>query len=313
MNASEKQRSGVADRRGAAGGTQSLVHMLAACWRRPSLLVLELGWRWSFGIPALAFLIYAAVHVLSPLPLRDTGIYHLSLQDPKDAAEQVASAVALVLPPAVAVGRWAGPALAIAWAVASGLGRSLVLKRLDRQMHFARVTLIVLQLFRLIALAAAFISWWFALRWAAVRTLSQSPPNLVGYSAWVICLSLGAFTAWAFISWIFSIAPLLAMLEGTSVFGSLSRSIRLGPLAGKLVEVNLVLSIVKLALIVLAMVFSAIPLPFTTSMSGPPLYLWWLAVSILYCVASDFFQVARLAVFVQLWRMYHPAAYPSSV
>lgn len=315
MNASDKQRPGVAEMRDAAvvRGTQSLVHMLGACWGRPNLLLLELGWRWSFGIPAVAFLIYAAVHVLGPLPLRDTGIYNLSLQNPKDAAEQVASAVALVLPPAVAVGRWAGPALAIAWAIASGLGRSLVLKRLDREMHFARITLIALQLFRLLALGTAFAAWWFALRWAAVRTLSQSPPNLVGYSAWVICLSLGAFAAWAFVSWIFSIAPLLAMLEGTSVFGSLARSFRLGPLAGKLVEVNLVLSIVKLALIVLAMVFSAIPLPFTTSMSGPPLYLWWLAVSILYFVASDFFQVARLAVFVQLWRMYHPALRSSAV
>jgi hypothetical protein len=277
--------------------------MLGACWRRPGLLLLELAWRWSFGIPALALLIYEASHVLSPLPLRETGISDLSLQNPLDAAQQVASAAALVLPHGVQVGRWLVPVLAVAWALASGLGRSLVLKRMDSTLHPARVTLILLQLLRFIALAAAFVAWWSALRWAAGVTLSQGSPNLVGYSAWVICLSLAAFTAWALVSWIFSIAPLIAMLEGASVLGSLARSLRLGPLAGKLVEVNLVLSIVKLALIVLAMVFSSIPLPFTASMSGPPLYLWWFAVSILYLVASDFFQVARLAVFVQLWRM----------
>ena len=66
------------------------------------------------------------------------------------------------------------------------------------------------------------------------------------------------------------------------------------------------LGIVKLALIVLAMVFSAIPLPFTADMTGTPLYLWWAFVTLLYLLASDFFQLARLAAFVEFWRLYHP-------
>ena len=62
------------------------------------------------------------------------------------------------------------------------------------------------------------------------------------------------------------------------------------------------LGIVKLALIVLAMVFSAIPLPFEAQMSGHALYLWWAAVGVWYLAASDFFQVARLAAFVEFWQ-----------
>ena len=46
------------------------------------------------------------------------------------------------------------------------------------------------------------------------------------------------------------------------------------------------------------MVFSAIPLPFEADMTGTALYLWWASVTLLYLVASDFFQVARLAAFV---------------
>ena len=84
----------------------------------------------------------------------------------------------------------------------------------------------------------------------------------MAYSAWVICLSLGIFVLWALLSWIFSIAPLLAMLEGTGVVSQPGAQSSPGRLTGKLVEVNLVLGIVRLALIVLAMVFSAIPLPF---------------------------------------------------
>ena len=104
----------------------------------------------------------------------------------------------------------------------------------------------------------------------------------------MICLSLGIFVLWALLSWVFSIAPLLAMLEGSGVFRSLAHSLRLGPLTCKLVEVNLVLGIVRLALIVLALVFSAIPLPFEADMTGTALYAWWAVVTLLYLVAMRF-------------------------
>ena len=86
---------------------------------------------------------------------------------------------------------------------------------------------------------------------------------------WVIFLSLGFFTAWALVSWALSIAPLLMLLEDRSALSSLGQSLRLGkPFTGKLVEINLVMGIVKLALIVLAMVLSAAPLPFSDQL-GP--------------------------------------------
>lgn len=287
-------------------GTQSLVYILGTCWRRPVLLGLEILWRWSFGIPVLALLGYEAVHLLASVPLDQTGIADFSLQDPFQAVQVGGTALNMLLPAVIKLASWLGPILIIAWAAASGLGRGLVLKRLSPEAFFSPLTLIALQLLRIVALVTVFASWFRAVRWAANSTLGGVEPNLVAYFAWVICLSLGIFTLWALLSWIFSIAPLLAMLEGTGVLSSLSRSLRLGPLTGKLVEVNLVLGIIKLALIVLAMVFSAVPLPFETVMTGLPLYLWWGFVTVLYLVASDFFQVGRLAAFVQLWRVYHP-------
>jgi hypothetical protein len=84
------------------------------------------------------------------------------------------------------------------------------------------------------------------------------------------------------------------------------RSFRLGPLTGKLIELNLIMGIIKLALMVLAMVWSAIPLPFETVVQGNSLYAWWAVGTIVYCVISDFFQVARLAAFVELLRTFQP-------
>jgi hypothetical protein len=289
-------------------GTQSLVHICAACWKRPSLLGWELLWRWGFGIPAVAVLYLQGVRLVASASLSQGNLSNLSLSDPLQAGQQLTVVAAALTPPLVRTALWLGPLLAVAWAVASGFGRSAVLQRLDPSLRPAPLTLIALQLLRVAALVAVCVGWYRAISWAADATLGSAAPNLVAWSAWVICLSLGIFVLWALLSWIFSMAPLLAMLTGRGVLVSLASSLRLGALTGKLVEVNLVLGIVRLALIVLALVFSAIPLPFTADMTGAALYLWWAVVTLLYLVASDFFQVARLAAFVQFWRLYQPDA-----
>ena len=97
------------------------------------------------------------------------------------------------------------------------------------------------------------------------------------YCAIAIVTTLGMFTLWAVVSWALSVAPLLAMLRNLGAGASLAAAFRLGPLRSKLVEINLVMGIVKIALIVLAMVFSACPLPFE-SVATPGFMLRWYAV-----------------------------------
>jgi hypothetical protein len=70
------------------------------------------------------------------------------------------------------------------------------------------------------------------------------------------------------------------------------------------VEINLVMGIVKIALIVLAMVFSATPLPFESVTTPEFLLSWWVGVTVLYFLGSDFFHVARQVAYLQLWRAY---------
>jgi hypothetical protein len=287
-------------------GTQSLVQVCADCWRRPSLLGWELLWRWAFGIPALLLLCQQGARIVASVSLGPEGLSGFSLNDPGQAGQQLTLAAAALSPRVEQTALWIGPVLILAWAVISGLGRTAVLRRLDSALRPAPFTLIFLQLLRMTALAAVCLGWYRAIQWAAGATLDAASPNLVAYSAWVISLSLGMFVLWALMSWVFFLAPLIAMLEGTGVLRSLARSLRPGVVTGKLVEVNLVLGIVRLALIVLAMVFSAIPLPFEANMTGTALYLWWAAVTLWYLVASDFFQVARLAAFVQFWKVFNP-------
>jgi hypothetical protein len=287
-------------------GTQSLVQIQAQCWRRPGLIASELAWRWLFGIPALALLSVLSRRLLAILFAAHTGLDDFSLQQPVRAAQIVRASYDAILPTALECVRWAAPLLMAGWAVASGIGRAFVLRALVPGSRLRPVSLFLLQLLRIVALVLTVYVWFAMVRWAAGHDITHLPPgvepNVVAFSAWLICLSIGSFIVWALWSWVLSIAGVLVVVEDRSLPSALAASVRQGPLTMKLLEVNLVLGIVKLALVVLALVFSAIPLPFEAQMSGNALYLWWAAVGVWYLAASDFFQVARLAAFIAFWQ-----------
>jgi hypothetical protein len=290
-------------------GTQSFVHTLAACWKRPSLTALEVLWRWAFGAPALALIVYEALGVWRQAQVGTAALRQMSLLDPMSAAATLTQTATVLMPPVLRVAEWLAPLLLVVWIVVSSFGRVLVLRRFDARLHARPVTLMLLQAARMTALLVSF-ALWFASMQAATEVAVKLPiaadrdPNPVLYCAMVIVATLGMFTLWAVVSWVFTVAPLLAMRDNLGAAASLAAAFRLGPLRSKLIEINLVMGIVKIALIVLAMVFSASPLPFE-SVATPQFMAWWYAgVTVLYLVASDFFHVARLLAYLELWKSY---------
>jgi len=166
------------------------------------------------------------------------------------------------------------------------------------------VTVIVLQMVRLAAMGGTFALWFAVVRWAAWTqiwkpTMAGAEPGLVGYFAAVIVASLGLFTLWGVAGWAFFAAPLVAALEGLGPWASLRAAVGRRELRGPMVEVGLVMGIVKLALIVLAMVLSATPLPFETVTTPGFMHGWYAVCGVLYLAASDLFHVTRVKAFVE--------------
>jgi hypothetical protein len=285
------------------------VHTLSECWRRPSLTALEVLWRWAYGIPALLVLWYEGQKILRETPVDFAALRNMTVLDPMGSAATLAKAMETLLSPVLRVALWLAPVMVVAWVVMAAVGRTVVLRRVDRRLHNRVGTLVVLQAVRVVALLGSFGVWFWCMERVAELTVTGpvaagGEPNLVGYFSLVIVATLGLFTLWAVVSWALSVAPLLAMLKGLGVGGSLAAAFRLGPLKSKLVEINLVMGIVKIALIVLAMVFSATPLPFESVTTPAFLLWWWAGVTVLYFLASDFFHVARQVAYLQLWRAY---------
>jgi hypothetical protein len=273
---------------------------------RPSLTLLEVAWRWTAGIPLLVVCWIEALRILADLPLDSTGVTDINFQNPWIGAARAAGAWALYRPHVVALLLPVGLPVALAWIAISGLGRNLVLRRLEGKVPFRPVAMIVLQIVWLAVFIAVMCGWWLSVGWSAATHITlNAEPDLIGYAMWLIFFSLGFFTLWALVSWVLTIAPLLVLLEGRSALSALGQSLSLGrAFSGKLAEINLVMGIVKLALIVVAMVFSAVLIPFSDEVGMGALQLEWIVVLVFYCMANDYFQVVRLKGFVEFWRIY---------
>lgn len=287
-------------------GTQLLVEHMGEIFHRPSLLAIEVVWRWLFGIPFLLVCWQQAQQILAAYPLESSGLDSIDTQNPWVAAVQISHGISFYEPYMLARLRWLLPAAALLWIAISGLGRGLLLKRMDARMRFRPFTTMAFQGAWLALFLLAVWDWLRAMEWIAVTHIGvEGEPDLVGYFIGAICLSLGFFTAFALASWPFSVAPFLAELEKRPLLAAFGESLRLGkPFTSKLVEINLVLGIVKLALIVLAMVFSAAPLPFTSELGSQTLHMVSAASVVFYLVANDFFQVVRIKAFLVFWRTF---------
>jgi hypothetical protein len=294
---------------GSVRGTQSFVRTLSECWSRPSLTAFEVLWRWTYGVPALTLLWCVARRVLAQAHVDLATLEALTVTRPLDAAQTLTATMIALLPGIMTQALWVAPVLLLVWVVWASVGRAFVLRRAYPELHWRLGTMMVLQLLRSLALAAAFALWFLYLRWAAATQVAGPlerglEPNLVGYFALVIVGTLTVFSLWSILSWFLSIAPLLAMLRNLGVAQSLAAALRLGELKGKLIEINLVMGIVKIALLVLAMVFSATPMPFESVATPTFLHVWWTVFTLLYFIASDFFHVARAVAYLKLWGAY---------
>jgi hypothetical protein len=275
-------------------------------FNHPLLTALEVGWRWFFGIPFLVACSFQVRQIAVAVPPESVGLNDLDTQNPWVAVVQLGNVWTRYQPHVAAVFHWLAPASALVWIVVSGLGRGLVLARLERGMRIRPVAMMLFQAGWLALLAMTLWGWLGCIEWvAATHIPANGEADLVGYAIWAIFLSLSCFSLWALISWPLTIAPLLVFLEERSVGAAFVESFKLGKgFTSKLMEINLVMGIVKLMLIVLAMVFSAAPLPFSDQLGPDAMHVVWALSGLFFLIASDYFQVVRLKSFIEFWKMF---------
>jgi len=283
---------------------------MSAVWRRPSLAGLEIGWRWLVGVIALcvggiAFESYGIGFGVDLVGLRSTSVFQ-----PVAAIASLNAVAEALWRYAAPMLRWLVPAVIMFWLGVAALGRTMVLRRLDGALQPRRLAMLVLGTLRAGLLAVVWGLWLYGVGVAVRVSITgpasrQAEPSVVLFCAMLIVGTLGLYVLWGALSWPLYLAPLLAMQLGLGPVGSLKAAFRSTAVRGKLVEINLVMNIVRIALIVLAMVFSASPLPFSSVETQTFLNCWWGGVGLVYLGMSDYFHVVRSAAYLSLWRAYN--------
>jgi hypothetical protein len=299
-------------------GTQSFVGIMGQVWDRPSLTGLEIAWRWLLGALLLAtgsvltgafgmdvhFSQVSGATVLAQL--QSTTVFQPVAAI--NTFESIYAETIFVLWPWL---RWVLLTIFLVWNSIAAIGRTLTLRRLDKTLDARRFTLFLLGTLRSAMLLATWFLWFryvaFSARYSILTPAANGEePNIVLFAAMIICGTLLLYVLWGTFSWFLQLAPLLAMRDNLGAVAALRASLSAGSVRGKLIEINLVMNIVRIALIVLAMVFSASPLPFTTVATQQFLTCWWSGVILLYLVANDYFHVVRAASYLSLYNLYNP-------
>jgi hypothetical protein len=296
-------------------GTQSMVGHMGWVFDRPWLTAREIAWRWLFGIPMLALCGAQIERILEKVSLESSGLASLNAQNPWQAAAQIAHAWGMYRPLLGATVRWLVPVAAFMWVVISGVGRSVVWRRLEPSARLRVFSMMVLQAMWLALLGCVLWGWYQSIAWVGATDIpATGEPDLIGFAMGFIFFSLGFFTAWALVSWPLTIAPVVMLMEECGPLQAAGRSLRLGKtFIGKLIEVNLVMGIVTLALIVLSMVLSAAPLPFSDELGPEALDGLWVLATVFYFLASDYFQVVRLKGFVEFWKKFRGSDFAAAL
>ena len=289
--------------------TQGFVANLTWAWRHPAVTGIEILWRWLFGAPAMWLVWRVFEGVLATVPWRNTGVQNVTanqlLTDPMAATMAASEFVALMLPGVLHAARWVVPVLLVGWVVFSSVGRSVVLRRMDAALRLRLGTMLVLQAVRVVASVVVALVWLLGVRWLARVTIADpiaagGEPLIMLYTGGAIVLTLGLFVLAGAMSWVFAAAPIVAMRENAGALRSLREAAQAHGARAGMMEINLVLSVVKIMLLVLAMAFSAFPLPFTTVITEEYVAMWTALVALWYFAGSDFFHVTRLHAFSQL-------------
>jgi hypothetical protein len=280
---------------------------MSAVWQRPSLTALEVGWRWIVGtivwlMGSVAFRNYGVEYRVDTTPLRNATVFQpvAAIQ----SFEGVGRSLWVYAEPKLST---LIPAVVLLWFLAAAVGRTFVLRRMDGALKPRRFTMLGLSALRAVLVTGVWGLLIWTIAWAVRVTITGpaavlAEPNIVLFCAIVIVAALSLYVLWAIFSWPFYLAPLIAMERGLGPLAALRAALRGGAVRGKLIEINLVMNIVKIAVLVLAMVFSASPLPFSTVETQTFLNCWWFGVMLLYLATSDYFHIVRSAAYLLLWR-----------
>jgi hypothetical protein len=305
-----------------------------AAFRRPSLTLAEILWRWTTGATAAALVAFGLVEYFDTLPVTNGELLFLRTRQPYLVSEAIAHILRGSLNRVVMAGLLAVVMLVVLWIVAASVGRIATVCGLldyfrrevagyvsaggisgDDEIDVASnvstngvgaslATLLRLNFLRASAALAAILGFLGASILSGLASPAANPrPELTLFLflplAGLICL------VWSTLNWMLSLAEMFAVREGQDAVGALAAAVdfcreRTGPVFA----VSTWTGLVHLVLFVGATTVVTMPLGFAAAIVPWRLVVVVvILVTLVYFALADWIYMARLAGYVCIAEM----------
>lgn len=265
-----------------------------AAAQRPSVVVAEIAWRWSFGAAAWVLIVLGAHMVLSSVPIsraeldlaRRSGIFQ--------AADFLARFLLEAWPRILRVSAVLLPAVAALWIAAASLGRAATLQALTGA--DARVSpLLPLHFLRAAATLAAAVGYVGAMLVAGV--MIPSDPRQAGWAVLVwVAIVIAVVCCWAVVNWFLALAPVFIVRDRMPTFAAIAASIGLArSRPGEYLRIATWFGMFRSAAIAAVLVLSVL-----AAAGGPAGAVAIVALALAYFAVADWLYVCRLAAYLAL-------------
>ncbi len=286
-----------------------------AAFRRPSLWMAEVTWRWVTGAAAAALLFFGLIEYLNTLPVTSGDLLVLNTQQPYLVAAAIAHIFRRGLTRAALSMLVGALLLTIVWIFAASAGRLATVRALVEYFrrdatgaspakHRGTIrTLIGLNLLR----ASVVLATALGLAGAAILAgYGSADPHGQAAVAILIFLPLAGLICligWG-LNWFLSLATALAVRDGEQVGGAIVAACRLcRERAGAVLAVSIWTGLLHLTAFVIASGLVTMPMTFVSVLPWRLVVLASLLVTLLYFALADWLYVARLAGYVCIAEM----------
>ncbi|HVO80157.1 MAG TPA: hypothetical protein VMT28_05470 [Terriglobales bacterium] len=289
-------------------------------FRRPSLGLAEITWRWSFGFAVASLLTLSCLEYLDTLPVTRGEMLLLRSRQPALISRAIADIFRGSAPRVVEVGIVLAATMAMAWIVLASLGRAATLQALLRYFREYAATLGVvpaaesvpqtassrlrslcgLNFFRVGVTLAAVVGCLGALLLAGAASPEKDPSPWSALLVFMV-LTMLVWLAWSALNWFLSLATVFVVGRGRDTFGAVASTVDLCRAhAGPVFAAGTWFGLTHLAAFVIASSVVMFPLAFIGLLPPPVVLGGVLLITLLYFAVVDFLYVGRLAAYVAI-------------
>src|ERR1039457_2063856 len=287
-----------------------------AAFRRPSLTLAEIIWRWTAGATAAALFFFGLFEYLYTLPVTNGELLFLRTRYPYLVGEAIAHILRGSLNRAVMAGVLAALMLSVLWIVAASVGRIATVRALldyfrrDVASNVSRndgrgLFSAVLRLNFLRAAVA--LAGVFGLMGAAILAGFASPDaNPQPGLAFFLLLPVAALICWVWwcLNWLLSLAGMFAVRDGEDAVAAIAVSVAFcRERTGAVFAVSIWTGLAHLVAFVGATTVASVPLGFAGIVPWRLVVAAEILVTLSYFALADWLYMARLAGYVCIAEM----------